>query len=591
MGKKSQPTPPPPPDPREIAQTDAEFNRIDQYTPGGSLTYSGPSRNVATIKLGEAEQGLYDSQVQTDQNLLSEALRRFGSLDSNPIDLSQFGPIQTGIDQSNISFDQFNPTGLQQVNGPNLSGVGTGPNLQQSIGTFGVPNSPDLQQNIGQTLGIQSGVDPMQVQRQLDTSGVNKLPTDLEAYRGDVQQAFFDRSRSLLDPYFADQQNQLTNTLNNRGLPESGAAYDTANTRFLDRQNKAYGDAANQSVIEAGNQASRQLGDILANQGQQFGQSLAGGQFANNATGQQFGQNLAAGNFANSAAGQDFGQAQARGNFANQASQQGFQNNLAGAQFGLGQNLAAGDFANNASQQQYQNQLAGTGFNNATGLSQFGADAGLRDQQFNEQANTANFNNQASAQNLALQQQLLANNNAGRTQGLAEQTNVRNNQYNELASLLGLQQVQQPGMSDFFGPGQANVTDAYALNQQGQQNNYNNQMSQNNSMLSGLFGLGGSFLGGPLGGAAGSALGGLLGGGDKNYSPYSASDIRLKKNLKMIEQKNGVNWYTWDWNDTANELGISDPTFGVIAQELKKTHPDAVQTGEHGYLTVDYRMI
>ena len=28
--------------------------------------------------------------------------------------------------------------------------------------------------------------------------------------------------------------------------------------------------------------------------------------------------------------------------------------------------------------------------------------------------------------------------------------------------------------------------------------------------------------------------------------------------------------------------------FGVMAQEVAQTHPDAVATGDHGYLMVDY---
>jgi hypothetical protein len=50
---------------------------------------------------------------------------------------------------------------------------------------------------------------------------------------------------------------------------------------------------------------------------------------------------------------------------------------------------------------------------------------------------------------------------------------LRSNQFNELASLLGLQQVQTPGLQNFFAPGQAGVTDAFGLNQASQQNSFN----------------------------------------------------------------------------------------------------------------------
>lgn len=65
----------------------------------------------------------------------------------------------------------------------------------------------------------------------------------------------------------------------------------------------------------------------------------------------------------------------------------------------------------------------------------------------------------------------------------------------------------------------------------------------------------------------------------------AASDIRLKENVEHVEQIDGVNMYTWDWKDPE----LSSPmNYGVIAQEVAETHPEAVFEGEHGYLMVDY---
>ncbi len=79
MGKKD---PVQPPDPLEVAQTDASFNRIDQFTPTGNLTFSdregGPAgaNNVATLTLPPEIQALFESQTQSDQSLLNLALGR-----------------------------------------------------------------------------------------------------------------------------------------------------------------------------------------------------------------------------------------------------------------------------------------------------------------------------------------------------------------------------------------------------------------------------------------------------------------------------------------------------------------------------------
>ena len=63
------------------------------------------------------------------------------------------------------------------------------------------------------------------------------------------------------------------------------------------------------------------------------------------------------------------------------------------------------------------------------------------------------------------------------------------------------------------------------------------------------------------------------------------SDARLKENIKHVEQIDGINMYTWDWKKPAMSSPMS---YGVIAQEVAETHPDAVVTGDHGYMMVDY---
>ena len=65
------------------------------------------------------------------------------------------------------------------------------------------------------------------------------------------------------------------------------------------------------------------------------------------------------------------------------------------------------------------------------------------------------------------------------------------------------------------------------------------------------------------------------------------SDIRLKENIKPLGKFNGVNIYSWDWNEKGMELWGGQPTVGVIAQEVIKTNPDAAWL-ENGYYVVDY---
>ena len=67
------------------------------------------------------------------------------------------------------------------------------------------------------------------------------------------------------------------------------------------------------------------------------------------------------------------------------------------------------------------------------------------------------------------------------------------------------------------------------------------------------------------------------------------SDMRLKENIEHLETVDGIRYYTWDWNLEAVRMGLNNgPTFGVMAQEVQKTHPQAVVQGPQGYLLVNY---
>lgn len=90
--------------------------------------------------------------------------------------------------------------------------------------------------------------------------------------------------------------------------------------------------------------------------------------------------------------------------------------------------------------------------------------------------------------------------------------------------------------------------------------------------------------------ARGSIIGSIIGG---IATVAAASDERLKDNIEYYDtMPNGVKVYTWDWNDIAKNLGVNTtPTMGVIAQEIMKTHPDAVSMGNDGYLRVNYGKI
>ena len=83
-----------------------------------------------------------------------------------------------------------------------------------------------------------------------------------------------------------------------------------------------------------------------------------------------------------------------------------------------------------------------------------------------------------------------------------------------------------------------------------------------------------------------------LGAAGTIASLFAISDVELKTNIKKIgEVEPNIGWYTWDWNDKAMELGAeSEPTEGVLAQEVLEVKPDAVVV-KNGYYAVDYAKV
>ena len=72
----------------------------------------------------------------------------------------------------------------------------------------------------------------------------------------------------------------------------------------------------------------------------------------------------------------------------------------------------------------------------------------------------------------------------------------------------------------------------------------------------------------------------------------TGSDERMKTNIEYYDTVKSIKYYTWEWNSHAKKIGWDKyPTIGVLAQQVQKTHPDAVVVGPEGYLMVNYRKL
>ncbi|WNV09952.1 tail fiber domain-containing protein [Tardiphaga sp. 709] len=156
----------------------------------------------------------------------------------------------------------------------------------------------------------------------------------------------------------------------------------------------------------------------------------------------------------------------------------------------------------------------------------------------------------------------------GRGQAVQEALTERNQPINEITALMGNSQVSQPNFTSTPSPGVA-PTDVIGAQQQSlnQQNvGYQGALSQNNAMMSGLFGLGGA------------GLGGWAQGG------FKTSDARAKENITRVGQTDkGLPIYTYSYKGNGGLMEM-----GVMAQDLVERGSDAVAVQDNGLMAVDY---
>ncbi len=503
----------------------------------------------------------------------------------------------------------FNPTsgistGLE-YSGPISFGFGQGGNIQNGFGSTG-----DISHYLNQPGAIQQSIGP----------------TDYEASRRSVEDAMLSRINPQLDRDRTSLDTNLVNQGYVRGTEAYNTAMDQANRQATDARMQAIlAGGQEQSRLAGLALQSGQFANAAQQQG--FGQDLSANQFQNQAAQQAYQEALGRGQFANTAQQQGFSQDATRLQLQNAAEQQAYQEALSRGQFGnsaaqqgFNQYLQTGQFNNQAAAQNTQNAANSAAFQNTAQNQLFNQN--LQAGQFANQATAGNnaanlasgaFTNQALGQQYAQQQAQLAFNNTAATQGVdaanraaqqayqnavaqAQQANSNTQQtyanqlsntqlqnqmnaqqlqqqfalqsfpINQVTALMSGGQITNPQTTPYQG-GQiqptnlaGNVYNSAALQNQ----QYQQQVTQNNAMMGGLFGLGGTAL-----------LGGLTAFSDRRLK-YDIVDlgIRLMNNLKLYSYK-----YLWS----------NIPRIGVMADEVIKVKPWAV-VNIGGYAAVDYTL-
>lgn len=154
-------------------------------------------------------------------------------------------------------------------------------------------------------------------------------------------------------------------------------------------------------------------------------------------------------------------------------------------------------------------------------------------------------------------------------------------------------QVQNPS---FMGVNQQATTAgpdtlaAYQAQQQADIARQNQQAAQSSNLQSGLFGLGGSLIGG-LSNTAGGLVSGLGNAvsGIGNAVSKLFSDIRMKENIKRFGTlPNGLPVYEFEYKPEFKDIAGHGKQIGVIAQEAEQVLPEAVSVADNGFKMVDY---
>jgi hypothetical protein len=244
----------------EMARAGAYYNRLNQYTPYGSVEYIGPDKTTVVQQLSPEMQALQEQMLGLRGSALSGLLARYGG---SPISLSN--PSGTASDYGYSTYNgppvdptdpNFDPRGYTGD-----GGGGGGPVMAPQPGgpvsdaTYGgdtrwvAPDRPDLPE----------------LAYDLDLGSLPAIPgqDDLMGLRGNVEQAYMDRQRALLDPVFQERETGLREMLANRGLPAGASVADTELSRFERSMGDAYTNAANDAIMYGGNEMSRMLSDAM----------------------------------------------------------------------------------------------------------------------------------------------------------------------------------------------------------------------------------------------------------------------------------------------------------------------------------------
>lgn len=397
MGKKSAPKAP---DPYQTAQAQADINRLNQYTPYGNLEFGYVGNNgqfSATPVASSPSSVAPQSSIQIDPQYIYKTSTG-ATVDSRTgLPVNQ----QTGMTTSG-GFTPSYGGGREAVRiteSPEQEAIRKQrENLAQTLLNTPVTNTRQIREGLVPLQSLKKGLPSLygveDVQAGLTQGGdlgtfrdigsiASLLPdvnTDFSQQAKEARDATFNLGLSQLSPLMEEQRRREISSLDARGLPVGGEAFNSAVSNLDRGQNDALRNLSLSSILAGNDEASRLFNQSLAARGQEFGiQSGLEGinqnqfQLAEGQRGQRFGEGLGLAQLASSNRSQMFGE-----NTALADRQLQRELGLAGLNQALRNEGAA----------------VGSGMPNFASVPQIDL-AGLINQQYMTQAQNASANNQA----------------------------------------------------------------------------------------------------------------------------------------------------------------------------------------------------
>lgn len=473
-----------------------------QVSPSSSTSSASSADEPWTqeITLDPSQQRQFDARNQIAESMLGRAGTQLGQFSNNQF---TFDPAGTGarsaldnMSQQNSSFTQaggaFNPNVRDLGNfDPNTSSnrAAFNPTIN-APGNFD-PNIEKLQQfapgelNLGAfNANIDDATSRTLVAR---LKGLSDTPWSAGVDGSKVSDAVYAKAKGLLDPTYGRMQGDLDQKLVNQGLPIGSEAYGEANDVFGRERSNAYNDAALNAIIQGAQEEQNQYGRALSTRQQGVNEIATGLSGAQAQASGEYGRYLSGRQQQQGEQGQQYNQALAtRGQLA--AEQQAdYQRQLltqqqreTGAQADYGRqadtrNIQSGDISDI-----FQRELAARGQQTTEQQADYGRQLTTRGQQAGE------FGDDFARQQVQ-QQGLFTGENALDQQDQQRQLTQRQQQYNELASLLGGQQLNPLNPTGgAIDTSSAFANQQAALNRQysGQLEGYGAGVTSNNNNIS-----------------------------------------------------------------------------------------------------------